>query len=289
MKMIKIRLFLFITLIILSGCSTPSESNNDIIKIINHNHASINTHHTDSIILAKEILHVAYGHTSHGSQLITGMEGLLSFKGDLYRYSDRGDSNSLNLRDTPFSGASDLGNPDFTSWESATRSYLNANSDINVIIWSWCGQVSSSSESQISGYLSLMNQLEKDFPGVVFVYMTGHLDGSGENGNLNTRNNQIRQYCIDNNKFLYDFADIESYDPDGLVNYMKKNCNDNCDYDSDGNGSLDKNWATEWQNTHTLNVDWYNCSPAHSQALNGNLKAYAVWSLFCSIADYLNS
>ena len=54
-----------------------------------------------------------------------------------------------------------------------------------------------------------MNQLEIDYPNVKFVYMTGHLDGSGANGNLNLRNEQIRAYARANNKILYDFADIE--------------------------------------------------------------------------------
>ena len=64
-------------------------------------------------------------------------------------------------------------------------------------------------------YLSLMDGLEQEFPGVTFVYMTGHLTGTGVGGNLNQRNEQIRAYCRANNKVLFDFADIESYDPDG--------------------------------------------------------------------------
>ncbi len=146
-------------------------------------------------------------------------------------------------------------------------------------MWSWCGQVDGS-ETDITTYLNLMNGLETDYPAVNFVYMTGHLNGTGATGNVNVRNQQIRNYCIANNKVLYDFADIESYDPDGLVHYMPLLANDNCDYDSDANGSLDRNWAIDWQGTHSLNVDWYNCSAAHSQPLNGNLKAYAAWQLF---------
>jgi hypothetical protein len=115
--------------------------------------------------------------------------------------------------------------------------------------------------------------------------MTGHLDGTGTNGNLNIRNEQIRNYCLTNGKILFDFNDIESYDPDGNY-YLDKDANDNCDYDSDGNGSLDKNWAIDWQNSHTINVDWYDCSPAHSQALNGNLKAYAAWWLWAKLAGW---
>ena len=160
-----------------------------------------------------------------------------------------------------------------------------ANNDVNVVIWSWCGQVSSATEADINTYLDLMNELENDYQYVKFVYMTGHLDGTGINGNLNVRNEQIRNYCLTNGKILYDFSDIESYDPDGNY-YLDKDANDNCDYDSDGNGSLDKNWAIDWQNSHTINVDWYDCSAAHSQPLNGNLKAYAAWWLWAKLAGW---
>ncbi|MEJ2507811.1 MAG: T9SS type A sorting domain-containing protein, partial [Ignavibacteriaceae bacterium] len=42
----------------------------------------------------------------------------------------------------------------------------------------------------------------------------------------------------------------------------------------------------DWQNSHTENIDWYNCSTAHSQSLNGNLKAYAAWYLWASLAGW---
>lgn len=255
--------------------------------IANHNSAKLSIIPTNWIDSAKAKLHIAYGHTSHGSQLITGMDGLKNWKGSQYAFNEGGTNGALDIDDYAFSGASDLGNPDRTAWATATRNYLNnsANSDVNVVIWSWCGQVSSATENDITTYLDLMSGLENDYPNVKFVYMTGHLDGTGTNGNLNIRNEQIRNYCLTNRKILYDFSDIESYDPDGNY-YLNKNANDNCDYDSDGNGSLDKNWAIDWQNSHTLNVDWYNCSPAHSQALNGNLKAYAAWWLWAKLAGW---
>ena len=92
--------------------------------------------------------------------------------------------------------------------------------------------------------------------------MTGHLEASGASGNLNVRNEQIRQYCRTNNKILYDFADIESYDPDGLVNYMPLFAEADCTYDADDCGFRCRNWATDWQNSHTENVDWYSCVSA---------------------------
>jgi len=277
--------------VILSGCDSESPTSvNDQGPqnlgdgiIINHSRAKLSLIQANDILKAKEQLHIAYGHTSHGSQITTGMQGLINFKGDTYSFNNGGNDGALDLRDRPFSGASDLGNPNRTAWATATRNYLQNNSEINVIIWSWCGQVSSASEEDINTYLNLMNGLEVDFPNVKFVYMTGHLDGSGEEGNLNKRNEQIRNYCKTNKKILYDFADIESFDPNGLTNYMLMNANDNCDYDSDSNGSRDANWAINWQSSHTEDVDWYSCSSAHSQSLNANRKAYAAWNLWVSL------
>jgi hypothetical protein len=255
--------------------------------IIDHNCTSLDYIPVEWINTARQNLHIAYQHTSHGSQLIDGMYGLMNWKGIQYSFNNGGSNGALDLRDYAIPGASDLGNPDRTSWAQATLNYLNDvnNSSVNVIIWSWCGEVSSADSSDIQTYIDLMTSLENSFPNVKFVYMTGHLDGSGINGNLNQRNEQIRRFCRSNNKILYDFADIESYDPDGNF-YLNKMANDNCDYDSDNNGTLDKNWALDWQESHTENVDWYSCSAAHSQALNGNRKAYAAWSLWASLAGW---
>jgi hypothetical protein len=259
--------------------------------IADHTCTNISSIPLQYITQAKSNLHIAYGHTSHGSQLIDGMSSLVSFMNglgytqNLFAFNNGGTGGALDLKDTPFGGASDLGNPDRTSWESSTRTYVNSHPEVNVIIWSWCGQVDGS-ESDINQYLNLMSGLERDYPGVMFVYMTGHLNGTGTSGNVNIRNQQIRDYCTTNNKILFDFADIESYDPNGQTNYMHLSANDNCDYDSDGNGSLDANWAIDWQNTHTVNVHWYNCSSAHSQPLNANRKAYAAWWLWTRLAGW---
>ena len=227
---------------------------------------------------ARTDLHIAYGHTSHGSQITTGMTGLATSPtrhgGSTYAWNNGG---SPGPRDSPFSGASDLGNPNRTAWADATRTYLNSNPDVNVIMWSWCGQADGS-EADIQTYLDLMSELEEDYPGVRFVYMTGHTNGSGLTGNLHLRNQQIRDYCAAHNKILYDFEDIESYDPDGKY-FGDKDVTDSCGY-SGGN------WATEWQSSHTEGADWYSCSSAHSEPLNANLKAYAAWWLWARLAGW---
>jgi hypothetical protein len=254
-----------------------------VTMIIDHGCTDLDSIPEPAVRQAKDSLIIAYGHTSHGSQLTTGMAGLVGFKGELYSFTGSGSDNPLELRDTPFSGASDLGNPDRISWANATRTYLDAHPEVNVIIWSWCGQVSSADSNDIATYLTLMTGLEADYPSVKFVYMTGHLDGSGVEGNLHQRNEQIRKFCRDNKKILYDFADIESYDPDNN-GYLAKDANDNCDYDSDGDGSRDKNWAIDWQDVHP--GEWYACSSAHSQPLNANRKAYAAWWLWARLAGW---
>ncbi|HEX2968313.1 MAG TPA: hypothetical protein VHO46_04345 [Bacteroidales bacterium] len=267
----------------LLSCEKDDDKDSSSTMMIDHTSTDLSGIPSEYITKAKSTLHIAYGHTSHGSQLTDGMSGLVSFKGAAYSWNNGGTGGALDLHDYAMSG--DLGNPDFTSWAQRTRSYLAENSDVNVIIWSWCGQVSSASEENINTYLNLMSGLESDFPSVRFVYMTGHLDGTGLTGNLHVRNEQIRKYCKDNKKVLYDFEDIESYNPDGVY-FGDKKPDDACQYDSDGNGSLDKNWAVEWQSSHTQGVDWYTCGSAHSQPLNANQKAYAAWWLWARLAGW---
>jgi hypothetical protein len=253
--------------------------------IVDHRHTDLKDVPLEWINKAKTDLHIAYGHTSHGSQIADGMSGLVGFAGDTYAWNNGGTGGALDLHDQAMGG--DVGY--YPQWVDNTRSYLGAantatgrgssNPDVNVIIWSWCGQASGLTEQQmITNYLAPMTQLETEYPNVAFVYMTGHTDGTGLTGNLHLRNQQIRDYCEANKKILFDFEDIESYDPDGKY-FGDKSVTDSCAY-SGGN------WATEWQSSHTLGVDWYQCSSAHSEPLNANLKAYAAWWLWARLAGW---
>lgn len=250
--------------------------------VVNHTSIKLNQIPLEWIEKAKKDLHIAYGHTSHGSQIISGLIGLTEFKKSPYIYKKEFPEGSLDLRDNPFGSQMDLGSK---TWAQETRKYLEKNKDINVVMWSWCGQLSKASTGYVKTYLDLMQALEKQYPKVTFVYMTGHLDGTGEKNTLAKNNKQIRDFCNKNNKVLYDFADIESYNPDGVY-FGDKYANDACAYDSDGDKKPDKNWAKEWQNTHKIGVDWYQCTAAHSQSVNANMKAYAGWWLMARIAGW---
>ena len=137
-----------------------------------------------AIVAAKQNLHIAYGHTSHGSQLITGMNGLITFANNhglglnlpnnIFAWNNGGTGGALDLHDTAMGG--DVGY--YPDWVNNTRSYLGtpnpatgrgsgANADVNVIIWSWCGQASGLTEAQmVSNYLLPMSVLETDYPGI---------------------------------------------------------------------------------------------------------------------------
>lgn len=227
----------------------------------------------EAVDRAKAKLHIFYVHGTHGSQIIYGMKGLVDYKGQQFGGLD---VDSVEL--------SDSSQVDLVDWSDRVRTYLRdtENADTNVVVWAWSNELSSATEQTVKNYLQLTTDLETEFPNVRFVYMTGHLDGTGLAGNLHLRNDQIRAYCRDNSKILYDFEDIESYDPDGKY-YGDKSVNDGCWYDSDGNGSLDRNWAKEWSEANP--GKWYDCYAAHTYPLNANLKAYAAWWLWVRLAE----
>ncbi|TXT67119.1 MAG: Exoglucanase B [Promethearchaeota archaeon] len=286
------------------GISIPfisKNDNNEIVDsgllIVNHTHS----HLEDFVVIplewinkSKEDLHIVYWHTSHGSQLTDGMDPLDEFMGnnDTYEYNSAGSGGALHLNEP----ASDDLTGNTNGFDDTTRTFLNANPIYNVIIWSWCGL--DTNNASINAYLNNMNQLESEYPNKTFVYMTGHLDGSGEEGDVHYYNERIRSYCFTNNKTLYDFADIESYNPDD-ENYLVQYANDECYYDGDGDGVLEQggddasyNWAQYWQinhngvDTYYNGGEWYSCSCAHSEPVNGNMKAYGAWYLFARIAGW---
>ncbi len=162
---------------------------------------------------------------------------------------------------------SDLGHGGDVSWAATTRAYLEGHpGTIDVVMWSWCGGVSDNTAEGIDAYLAAMAALEADYPDLVFVYMTGHLDGGGTAGNLQVRNEQIRSWCRAHGKVLFDFAAIETVDPDGGAH---ADDTDAC------------NWCAQWCATHDC-PDCGGC--AHSHCFNCYRKGMALWVLLASVA-----
>jgi hypothetical protein len=224
--------------------------------IANHYSAGEFSNIPDSYIQTiEEDFLIFYGHTSHGSQIMTGLS-MLYEEDTLYTppyFNEYGD---------------DLGGYGDTTWVPPTRSFLDSHPNYNLVMWSWCGGVSDNTGEGINVYLNAMNGLEQDYPNVKFIYMTGHLDGTGPSGNLYVRNNQIRAYCTANNKVLFDFADIESYDPDG--NYYP-----------------DASDACEWCYTWCSAYPCPGCTDcAHSHCFNCYEKGKAWWWMMARISGW---
>lgn len=278
---------------------------------------------------AKDLLHIGYGHTSHGSQLTTGMAGLVQFANaghlgpypaDLFTWNQTGAAGALHLFEGSGTAAGQLegdiglhdpGHEDH--WAAETREYLDdpANASCNVIVWAWCWHLAWMTALELQEhYLTPMTELEAEYPGVAFVYMTAHLEPFSPDdqkaATVNARNEEIRAHCAGADRWLYDFAAIESRDPDG-VSFLGAGASDECYYDSDGDGTTehggyvdgdgdgvpetysggDRNWAIDWQNNHAGGEEWFGVPAGHTQPINLNMKAYAAWWLFAQIAASL--
>jgi hypothetical protein len=214
---------------------------------------------------AKQQFRIAYEHTSHGSQLSTGLAALENLKGSPY-YIGTG-SKDLYFHDDAMASyatsAEDLG---YSGWSTATRNYLNSHSNINVIMWSWCGQVNDHENDMDSHYLNPAESIKKDY-GVEFIYMTGHLES---NQAVKYANDLIRNHVQEVNGILFDFADIEKYDPAGNA-YL---------YGTD---------ACEWCSTWCSANSDDGCSGiscTHSHSYNCYRKARAFWWMMARMAGW---
>lgn len=310
-----------ITIVFLSSIHINAQNS----FVVDHTSTNLSDIPLNWITQAKTDLHIAYKHTSHGSQLISGLNALEDFPdfGSTYDWVDdsHGNTDALSLDDNGIPGVADLSQGDIDSdgdgiadWAEDTFTFLDNtnNYHINVILWSWCNIGGHDMPRYLNSMEWLIAQFDvggtharADTNPVKFVFITGHANGGGEGDSSDVPNEQIRTHVANYDRILFDFSDIENYDPDNNY-YLDKLLDDALYYDSDNNGSRDANWASEYlllhddseldQLTTGENVSNYNgCgSCAHSPEggetedarLNCVLKGRAVWYLLARIVGW---
>ena len=247
---------------------------------------------------ARNDLHIAYQHTSHGTHVSYGMFGLPDYKaGDDTRFAitnNNPQDDKLDFRDYAMASyaesgvdASDLSR-DETAFIQATRNYLDDpdNSEINVVMWSWCNIAG---HDVAANYIPGMQTLINEYPKVAFIFMTGHANQDANLGDGNPKNQAdlIINYCEENKFYCLDYYGIDTHDMAG--NYWE-------DAGDDGNSSTGGNFYADWQNSHSVGDGYFEnkSSPGgyttygshNTQHITANRKAYAMWYILATIAGW---
>ncbi len=284
--------FLNISFLFLTTCGNDSSIENSNTSdsegyiLIDHSCTDLSKIPDEWLAEAKKFA-VHYAHTSHGSQIISGLSALEGVDSK-YAFDSFSAVSSAPTGLDCNSGELCIfdGNPPETyiepedywaSPDGRTRTGNVLDSGLfDFSLWSWCGQASYYAEGEIENYLNYMAQLENDNPGMRFILMTGHTDGGGST--LAYNNNLIRQFAADNGMVLFDFADIETYTPlgegpysnnsEGTCQWCPDFCTNNPSYCTDLPGSC----------AHSE-------SPSEA-ALFCTLKANAFWWMMARLAGW---
>lgn len=268
-------------LLTISGinCGDGGNSNTPGGTVIDHNCVDLSLIPDYWINEAKKLT-IHFAHTSHGSQILSGLLALEQIDA---KYSvailENGTSAELPPQENPAALRIYDGNPPETYiepqdyWASQdgierTEAVLSTGL-FSVTTWTWCGQQSSNTIEVVQEYLDTLSDIEERYPNVKVIYMTGHTDGGTDT--LSRNNKMVTDFCRQNHRWCFDFADIESYDPSGAY---YPDTTDACD------------WCADWCSNHPSDCSVLPTDCAHSHEFNCLLKARAFWWLLARMAGW---
>ncbi|WP_437631665.1 hypothetical protein [Sorangium sp. So ce854] len=184
-------------------------------RTFDHRHAALDVPASclDTLKSGAFVFH--YAHRSHGSQIIVGAESIEANEpayGFRAEYCDvPSETGVFPMWDGMTSSNLVYGEHYWASQAGINdlRAILSAHPEIRYSMWSWSSEISEQTEQEVQRYLDTLDALGEEFPEVTFIYMTGPGDEEHNAVNRVKRNQQIRDFCRDHGKILYDFEDLD--------------------------------------------------------------------------------
>ena len=171
--------------------------------IVDHTCTTLEGIPASYVEVIKQNTRIFFASASHGRQLLTGMERIAE-QNPLYAFYV--DWTLPVLENTVCMQYQNL---DPFEYFGTVREYLKAEPSINVAMFFWCSEAN---WYDVNIYFAQMESLEVELPNVKFVYATGHAQEDGCAGcNRHRFNEAVRDYCLRNNKILFDFADMDAW------------------------------------------------------------------------------
>ncbi len=259
---------------------------------------------------------ILYFHTSHGTHVTFGVNGLQRYKtGDDVLFAAK----VVDVRYEKVSPAVDsLELYDWYGWDLSeqestfddyTRNFLDDDkyADVNVVMWSWCDITGHEPNNY---YLPKMQALINEYGEggskigtgeglrevpVKFIFMTGHAVENNNIGDGKPKNQAdlITDFCNTHNYFCLDYYSIDTHDMSD--NYWDDSSDDSYSKKYKIDGGTTYQFYVDYQDTHILGSDYfYNKDFAGNvatgehltQHITSNRKAYAMWWILARLTGW---